>query len=245
MTIDLSYQDNVAVLTLSRPEILNAVDFAMAEDLLRKIEHVAQDDSVALVLTGAGRAFCAGSDLRKREAHPSEKLRLMHVIVERLIALPKLSVAAINGLALGGGLELALGCTLRIAHPSVQLGLPEIKIATMPSYGATQLLPRLIGVSRALSMMLRGDAIGADEALSIGLVTELADDTVSRAVALARSCSEGRQKAQLAIRRAVFNGLDLSLEAGLAHEQELALGLVDEPEVHAAIAAFFARSNSR
>ena len=245
MTIDLSYTDEIAVITLSRPEVLNAIHTEMAERLLGLLDIVEKDASVALVLTGAGRAFCAGSDLRQREADPAYKIRLMHTIVRRLMEFPKLSVAALNGLAMGGGLELALGCTLRVAHPSAQLGLPEIKLATIPSYGGTQLLPRLIGASRALAMMLEGEPINAREAVNIGLVSALDDEPVRRAIVLARSCAKGRQNAQRAIRSAVFHGWADDIETGLSHELELALGLIDEPEVHEAVADFFSRRSPK
>lgn len=244
MSVEVSRDRNVTILRLSEPDRLNVIDTKTGEQLLQLLEEAAADDSVAIVLTGAGRAFCAGSDLREQDLDGTRKVEIMHRVAMRLVNHPKLSVAAINGVALGGGLELALGCSLRVAAPHAKLGLPEIKLAAIPCYGGTQLLPRLVGLSRALSMMLTGDPVSADEALAMGLVTAVADDPVERAVALALQCAQGRQLAQRSIRRAAWEGLPEALEQGLAREKSLAIEIERSPELREGLEQFLARGRA-
>ncbi|MEP6869046.1 MAG: enoyl-CoA hydratase/isomerase family protein [Novosphingobium sp.] len=243
MTITISHKTDVAILTLNRPEVLNAIDMATADALMRALDQIESDQSIALVITGAGRAFCAGSDLGEQNVDVLGKLSEMHAIVHRLVEYPKLTIAALNGMALGGGLELALGCALRIAAPGAKLGLPEIKIAAMPCYGGTQLLPRLIGTSRALSMMLTGEPVNGAEALSFGLVTAVDDDPLRAAIDLAQTCAAGRENAQRAIRSAVHAGALLDLKAGLELERRLAVDLSTGDEVRLALETFNSRAD--
>ncbi|MGE4324082.1 MAG: enoyl-CoA hydratase/isomerase family protein, partial [Sphingobium sp.] len=240
MAVEISRRDGVTILTLARPQVLNAINAEMADALIAALDEAEGDDSIAVVLTGAGRGFCAGTDLREPVDDAPAKLAKMHDLVRRMVDFPKLTIAALNGLALGGGLELAMGCALRIAHPAALLGMPEIKIAAIPCYGGTQLLPRLIGPSRALTMMLIGEPLTAAQAMDAGLVALVDDAPLDRAVALAVQCAHGRQNAQRAIRRAVFEGTALSLSDGLDLEQRLALDLGEGSEIKDAIAAFFA-----
>lgn len=244
MSIEVSRDRSVTILRLSKSDRLNVIDTSMGERLVELLEEAAQDDSLALVLTGEGRAFCAGSDLQEQDMDGMHKVGTMHRVAMLLVNHPKLTVAAINGMALGGGLELALGCALRVAAPAARMGLPEIKLAAIPCYGGTQLLPRLIGTSRALSMMLTGDPVTADEALSMGLITAIDEDPVERAITLALQCAEGRQVAQRSIRRAVWQGLTQDLEEGLALERTLALEIGHSPELREGLAQFLARSRA-
>lgn len=245
MCVEVSYDRNVTVVTLNRPDHLNVIDTRTGETLLGVLEATTIDDSDAVVLTGAGRGFCAGSDLREPDLDGAYKVELMHRLAMLLVNHPKLTVAAINGVALGGGLELALACSLRVAAPAARMGLPEIKLAAIPCYGGTQLLPRLVGLSRALSMMLTGDPVSADEALAMGLVTAIADDPVERAIALALQCSSGRQRAQRSIRRAAWEGMTLSLEQGLALEHSLALEVEHSDELRRGLAQFLSSGRPR
>ena len=173
----------------------------------------------------------AGEKLKRRIAR-------MHQLMLRLVEYPKMSVAAINGLALGGGLEIAMACTFRVAAPQARLGLPEITHALMPAYGGTQLLPRLVGVGRALELALSGEMIDAQRAKEIGLLNAVADDPLAAAIALAARCSRHGQVAQREIRRAMLGGICLPLADGLALEAQGALRVAESEEARAGVAAF-------
>jgi len=173
--------DGVVLITIQRPEKLNALNNATMEELddaFRRVEE--EHDHRGLILTGAGeKAFVAGADINElSEATPLEgKARCLRdqAIMRRLESSSKPSIAAINGYALGGGLELAMCCTLRVAASTAKLGLPEIKIGVFPANGGTQRLPRLVGRGRALEMMLTGKPIDAAEAFRIGLVNHVVE----------------------------------------------------------------------
>src|SRR3954452_2112430 len=169
----------VATVTVNRPETLNALNVATIDELRRALLDLRRDGDVrAVVVTGAGpKAFVAGADIRELAALDPAGARALaergqHVfdLVERL---GKPVVAAINGYALGGGCELALACTVRIASDTARLGQPEIALGLIPGYAGTQRLPRLVGKGRAMAMILAGTPISADEALRIGLVTQV------------------------------------------------------------------------
>jgi enoyl-CoA hydratase len=168
--------DGLALVTIRRPEKRNALNQAVISELGEAFQIAREDASVkALILTGAGeKAFVAGADIGELEsvnALEAERLsRRGQDIFRALETMRKPSVAAINGFALGGGLELAMCCTIRIASPNAKLGQPEVKLGIVPGYGATQRLPRLVGRGRALELLLSGEAIDAAEAHRIGLV---------------------------------------------------------------------------
>jgi len=168
--------DGLALITIRRPEKLNALNQAVIAELGEAFQMVREDASVkALILTGAGeKAFVAGADIAELasvDALEAERLsRRGQDIFRALETMRKPSVAAINGFALGGGLELAMCCTIRIASPNAKLGQPEVKLGIVPGYGATQRLPRLVGRGRALELLLSGESIDAAEAHRIGLV---------------------------------------------------------------------------
>src|SRR5262249_6366609 len=161
--------------------------------------------------------------------------------VERLAALPMVSVAAIDGLALGGGLELAMACTLGVATPKARLGLPEVKLGLIPGAGGTQRLPRLVGRGRALDIMVTGRQVEADEAFWIGLVDRLAEpDTTARVTAwqLAAELSAASTPAQLAVVRTVNAAYDRPLADGLRYEVEQIQELFERGEAVEGIRAF-------
>lgn len=231
--IDHHRQGNCAVLTLNRPQVLNAINDALLDELDRHLDSIADDDSRALVITGLGRAFCAGSDLSEREGDPAVRIARMHRLMLRLGEFPKISVAAINGAAMGGGLELALGCTFRVCVAHAKLAVPEIRLGLIPVYGATQMLPRLIGRGPALRMMMSGEALDGASACKIGLVDHLADsadNVLEEACAFAAKYNRYSLPAQQAIRQAMNEGINLSLTDGLALEASLGrrVGMTDD-----------------
>jgi enoyl-CoA hydratase len=180
---NLNYEvsDGVATVTVSRPKVLNALNTETLAELDRVVAAVATDETVrVLIITGEGeKAFVAGADIKElSELSPLQARRHATVgqgVFDRLERLGKPSIAAINGFALGGGLELAMACTLRIAADTARMGLPEITLGLIPGFGGTQRLPRLVGRGRALQMVLTGGMIKADRAEAIGLVNEVVE----------------------------------------------------------------------
>ena len=221
--------DHVATITLNRPEVRNAMNTALREAMLRRFTALATDDDVrVIVVTGAGdRAFSAGADIREfvepqaptqfREQRRRIEFRLL---MERC---PQPIIAAIRGVALGGGLELALACDIRIAADDALLGLTEINLAIIPGGGGTQRLPRLIGRGKALEMILTGARIGAAEALRLGLVERVvpAADVMKTALELARELAGKAPVALRYAKEAVVKGLALPLEDGIRLEGDL------------------------
>jgi enoyl-CoA hydratase/carnithine racemase len=235
-------RDTVAVLTLNRARVLNAISDDLLDALDAHLDATEADPAVrAVVFTGAGRAFCAGSDLGHR-TDMSVRVVRMHRLIERLRAFPKPTVAALNGLAFGGGLELALACDFRVAAPGIQVGLPEVKLGLIPLYGGTALLPRLVGESRAMELMLGGDPIGADTALAWGLVNRVSagpEDLLEAASALARACSRHSAVPMRALKRLLrpAKAHDTLTEA-LAEEQREGLALTNSEDAQEGVKAF-------
>lgn len=227
MSVQLKRQDEFAVITLDRQEALNALSSAVLRELARAFEQVANSDARALIITGAGsKAFCAGADIKELTGRSLTEQRrdaaFGQAVLARLDALPMCSVAAINGYAFGGGLELALACTFRIAVPAAKMGLPEIKLGLIPGYGGTQRLPRAVGEARALEMILTGRTVEAEEALRIGLVHRIADgDPVQAAIGFARGFSGFGLPALRLARDAVKRALQVPLHEGLNIEADL------------------------
>ena len=210
-----------ALVTIDRPERHNAVDGATARALLEAFERFcADDDAAVLVLTGAGeQAFCAGADLKALETldadAPGGPLGFTR------LASPKPTIAAISGHCLAGGLELALWCDLRIATTTASFGCAERRWGVPLIDGGTQRLPRVIGTGRALDLVLTGRTVGADEAHAIGLVNELAERPVERALELAELIAGFPQATLRSDRRALLEGEGLPLADGLALEARL------------------------
>ena len=217
----------LAVITFNRPKVLNALNAATLEELSSALEDVAADPEVRVILlTGAGpKAFVAGADITELAALDAETGRAYARRGQELFrcieTLGKPVIACIQGFALGGGCELAMACTLRLAADDARLGQPEVKLGVIAGFGGTQRLPRLVGASAALKLLLSGEIISAEEALRIGLVDEVlpgTDQLMARAEALAMEIAAN---APIAIERtllAVDSGLDRSLEDGLAEE---------------------------
>jgi enoyl-CoA hydratase len=182
--------DGVAVLVVDNPP-MNALSFALQAELDEALAQLEQRDDVrVVVVAGANeKVFSAGAEITELDAlrDPAEAARIverLHRIFGRLEHLPQPTIAAIDGAAVGGGTELALACTFRIAGSSVKLGLPEVRLGLIPGGGGTQRLPRLVGVAAALEIILGGRTLGADEAVSVGLIHRVVDSGAARAAAL-------------------------------------------------------------
>jgi enoyl-CoA hydratase len=227
MTVYLIRSDEFALLTLDRPEALNALSFATLREIDAALDEIAAGDARALLVTGAGeRAFCAGADIKELMNRPLAQQRRDAAngqrIVSRFGTLPMPSVALINGYAFGGGLELALACNFRLALKTARLGLPEIKLGLIPGYGGTQRLPRLVGEARALDIIMTGRTVNADEAECIGLVNRLVDGNLLEAgKAFAREMTGYGLPALALARDAISRAQDVSLADGLNLEAEL------------------------
>ena len=244
MSLQLRRLDELALITLERPAALNALSFALLRELAAAFDEVAASDARGLLITGAGdRAFCAGADISelmgRSQAAIREGAAFGQGIMAKLDALAMPSIALVNGYAFGGGLELALACTFRIAAPSARLGLPEIKLGLIPGYGGTQRLPRLIGEARALELILTGRAVPAEEALAIGLVNRIADrDLVETGKSYAREMSGYSLRALALARDAVQRGRQTTLREGLAIEADLNTLAFETEDATEGMAAF-------
>ena len=226
----LDHQDGVAIVTLNRPDVLNAQNNTLRLELVDAFSRLRSDgDTRVIVVTGAGeRAFSAGADIREFLEPPvPTRFREDRKRVDyrsEMDRCPQPIIAAIRGYALGGGLELALACDIRIAAEDALLGLTEINLAIIPGGGGTQRLPRLVGRGKALEMILTGARIDAREALRIGLVERVvpAAEVQSAAQTLARTLAERAPIAMRYAKEAVVKGLGMSLEDGLRLENDLA-----------------------
>jgi len=213
--------DGVALVRLDRPKA-NALSATVLVQLRAIAEDLAADLPGAVVVWGGRRIFAAGADIAHIEGGPDDVNANFHATLGALARLPRVTIAAINGYALGGGLELALACDLRLCADDAKLGLPEIQLGVIPGGGGTQRLPRLIGAGRAKELILTGRHVDAAEALAIGLVNQVfpGDDLIDQALALAARLAAGPLVAQGAAKAAIDLGLDTTLEGGLVIERE-------------------------
>lgn len=227
MTPVLSFDDTVAVITLNRPEALNALSFGIMSALNDLLDKVEQSEARGLIITGAGpKAFSAGADigeLRNRNMREQQhSTQFGQSVFHRLENLRQPSLALINGYAFGGGLELAMACTFRLAHKDAKMGLPEIKLGLIPGYGGTQRLPRLVGQGRAMDLILSGRTVGAVEAQQMGLVNQLIEDaSIEAAKAYLKPVLGFSQVALNLARSAIARSFDKSLLEGQAIEADL------------------------
>ncbi|OGK78914.1 MAG: hypothetical protein A2X52_22085 [Candidatus Rokubacteria bacterium GWC2_70_16] len=225
--LDLDWAPSAALLTFDRPEALNAVNGAVLDDLERAVDTLAGTDPVrVVVLTGAGRAFVGGGDIAHMGAlTPDEGERFVYrgqALLRRLERLRQVSIAAVNGWALGGGLEIALACDLRIAAETAELGVPEVSVGLIPGWGGTQRLVRLLGRGIAKDLTFTGRRVPAAEALTLGLVNRVvpADGLLEACRAMAAAIVRNSPIAVRQAKKAIDEGADLSLDQGLVVEAE-------------------------
>jgi E-phenylitaconyl-CoA hydratase len=234
MTILVGIKERIATITIARPEAMNALDPETLQSLNEAFQKASFDDEVrAIILTGSGTsAFCTGSDLKKTMPPRESFAELTFGRVQRYypfsgVDIDKPIICAVNGYALAGGMELALACDIRIASTSAKFGQSEVRVGSIPAAGGTQRLPRTIGLSDALLMMLTGDLIDAAEALRIGLVSRVVppEELICVSTSIARRIVDNAPLAVRAVKKLVRDGLEMPLTAAIQSEQYV-LGLI-------------------
>ena len=241
-TLRLTTADRIATITLSRPHARNAVNERMAQELSDACERIRQDDDIRVaILTGAGAAFCIGADVDADALAPDDitRLKAAHAIA----AIEKPTIALINGDALDQGLELALACDIRIGASHAKFGLTQVSAGAIPWDGGAQRLPRLIGQSRALQLIVTARVIDAAEALDIGLLNHAAAPAEAAAYAanLAAAIAAHAPIAARYLKETLLKGADMTLAQGLALEADLSVILQSTADRAEGIASFLRR----
>lgn len=226
-TIKVEIKEGIGIITLHRPEVLNALNSQVFQELAEAATALGADDQVRVVIiTGGPKVFAAGADIKQMVETGAVEMALTDKPSHRALSiienLPKPVIAAIAGYALGGGLELALAVDIRLAADNAQLGLPEIKLGIIPGAGGTQRLPRLIGAGRAKELIFTGDFISAEEAWRIGLVNKVVpvEELLAEAEKLAKRIAERGAVALRMAKSAINEGLRMDLEAGIRYEHQ-------------------------
>lgn len=247
------WQDECVVLRITRPQKRNAITVAVLDGIERCCDELDAGAGRGLIVTGEGpKAFCAGTDLGESASLGEEanraKTERARALLMRIHRASWTSIAALGGLAYGGGLELALACTFRVAVPDAKLSLPEIKLGVLPSYGGTQLLTAAVGRSRALDLMLTGRAVGADEALAMGLVDRVVtepDALLAEARTLAASVLCHSQFAIDRVRRCVDAAGPVVTDTGLAVEARAVDETMASEDAREGVIAFLQKREPR
>lgn len=238
--------DRILTITINRPEKLNALNPEVMDALAAAVESARNDDSVGgVILTGAGeKAFVAGADIRVFTTLTPAAARAFaksgQALLDRIENLGKPVVAAVNGFALGGGCELAMACTLRVASKTAKFGQPEVNLGVMPGYGGSQRLPRLVGKGRALEILLTGDPIGADEAFRIGLVNGVVEpgELLAASRAILTKILSRAPVAVGCVLDAVNRGLDMPFSSAEDYEATLFGLCVSTEDMKEGVGAF-------
>jgi len=238
-------EENIAIITLNRPDALNALNIGILQELDNVLEEIRQDDKIrSIIIIGSGRAFSSGNDLSEpstTEAEMRARMELGQKIFDKIEIFDKPTIAAINGYALGGGLELAAACDIRIAAENAQLGNPEVNIGLIPSWGGCVRIPKLIGRAKAAQIILTGERIDAKEAERIGLVNKVVklDELKSTATYLAGTLAT---RAPIAIRLAkkiLSKSMEISMDEGNRMMVEGGTTCAKSEDIVEGISAFF------
>ncbi|MBR0641011.1 enoyl-CoA hydratase [Bacillus safensis] len=245
--VHFSIQDEqIGIMTLNRPEQANSLSSTMLEEMNQIIQEIKHNESIrCLLITGAGsKVFCAGADLKERRLMTEAEakgavLSIQQTFIE-IESIPVPVIAVMNGHALGGGLELALACDLRIARAGARLGLPETGLAIIPGAGGTQRLPRLIGLGKAKELIFTGASLQAEEAIQIGLIEHMsvADSLMNDAISLAKQIIKNGPLALKEAKQAIQSSLDHDLYTGITKEYEAYLRLIDTADRTEGLQAF-------
>lgn len=231
-TLLVETSDRITTVTVNRPDALNALNATVLTEIYDVASKISDANDVdVVILTGAGRAFVAGADIKAMLDYKSEEAeafsKLGHKAFSAFAALPMPTIAAINGFALGGGLELALSCDILYGSEKARLGLPEVTLGVIPGWGGTQRLARMIGLHAAKELVLTGDNIRADRAKEIGLIRDIfpLENFMESIRKVATKIASRGPLATRAAKRSMNSGMDLRLEEGLLAEQKEFSGL--------------------
>lgn len=243
--LKIENRGKIATVEISRPEALNALNRDLLLELESCIAHLEEDKTTRVaIITGSGKAFVAGADIAAMKTYDYDKAYefggIGQVVFTRIERSPIVTIAAINGFALGGGLELAIACDIRVASKSAKLGLPEVGLGLIPGFGGTQRLPRLIGAGLAKEIIFTADMIPAEEAYRIGLVNKLVEpaDLLTTANAIANSiCSRGAHAVREA-KRVIWEGLETTQDEGMILEQKAFGHIFNDKETAEGLSAF-------
>jgi len=245
-TVQIERVNRVGWIVLNRPGQINAINPALRLEVTQALEQLDSDPEMGvIVIRGAGeRGFCAGADIKAQSdatSLPTLRAGMTPGWIEALDRVRKPVIAAIHGFCLGGGLEIAMACDMRIAAPSAVFGLPETSLGLIPGGGGTQRLPRIVGLGRALDLLLTGERIDAAEAHRIGLVSRLAtasDHLIDEVQVLAERIAAKPASALAYVKEAARDGLEMDLRAGLKLEKDLFVLLMSTDDRREAAAAF-------
>lgn len=244
--VRVTVEDGIAAATLNRPARYNALGARIANELNAMLDGIEKDSEVrALILTGAGdRAFCSGVDLKERREMDADGRwahnRALNEFAERLAKLQIPTIAAINGLALGGGFEITLACDFRVAAEQAEFGLPEVGIGIIPGAGGTQRLPRLIGPTKAKDLIFTARRIGAEEALEMGILSRIvpADQLTDAAKEIAGTIAQNSPLAVALAKASIDIGMETSIEQGLRFETAAIRTTLASEDYQEGLAAF-------
>lgn len=224
----LKKEDNIGILSINRPDALNALNSEVLDELNEAIDEVIKDEDIyVLILTGEGRSFVAGADIGEmKDLNPSEARDFAHKgmsVFRKIELMEKPVIAAVNGFALGGGCELSMCCDIRIASDKAKFGQPEVGLGITPGFAGTQRLARLVGLSIAKELIFTTDIIGADEAYRVGLVNKVVspEELMDSAMEMAKKIAS---KGQIAVRyskTAINRGIETDIDTGTAIEKDL------------------------
>ena len=248
--IRVEKKDGIVLLTLNRPDRLNAVTWDSWQEITQAVGRLEEDDEArVLVVTGSGRGFCSGTDLiaaaaAAGKAPPggsrSERLRSRFLATAAILACPKPSIAAVNGVAAGGGLSLSLACDIRIASQEARFSAIWSRRALVPDFGCSHLLPHIVGMSKALELMYTGEIIDAQEALAIGLVSQVvaAEELMPTAMALAERIAKGPPIAIELAKRLAYRGWRQELESQVEYEEYLQRLCIESEDAEEGVRSF-------
>ena len=221
-------EEGIGILSINRPKALNALNTNLLTELNRAIDMACKDNEVdVLVITGEGKAFIAGADISEMKSMMAEDARdfskLGNALFRKIELMEKPVIAAVNGFALGGGCELAMGCDIRIAGEKAKFGQPEVSLGITPGFGGTQRLSRLVGIAKAKELIFTGKIIDAETAEKIGLVNEVVpqEELMDRAMEMAEKISSASKTAIKYSKAAINRGFETDIETGLDMERDL------------------------
>ncbi|XDD51358.1 enoyl-CoA hydratase-related protein [Leptospira sp. WS92.C1] len=244
--INVNKEDQIAILTIQRPSALNALNRELLTQIGQEIEALEKDKSIrVMIFTGEGKAFVAGADIAEMKdlnvSQGQEFSKLGNDVFQKLHQSRIVSIAAINGFALGGGMELTLACDIRVGFEKAKLGLPEVSLGLVPGFGGTQRLARLIGYGRAIELVVTGDMITAEEGYRLGILNKLVkegEDLLGICKTIANSILKKGPQAIALVKKTIQQGLDVSLQEGISIEEKAFGSCFDGGQSKEGMAAF-------